>query len=79
MKKYDLAAVTGKYQKDGKEKSRYKNVGTIMDKGNGPFILFDRTFNPAGLPGDGDMVIISMFTPKDSNVHDGDMDDSVPW
>ena len=63
----DLAVKVGSYQKDGKEKGRYLNVGVILKTDDGgEFILLDRTFNPAGVPNpDGKgTVLISMFAPK---------------
>jgi len=63
MIKYELAVKTGEYEKDGEKRGRYQNVGVVMDKGDGPFILLKRWFNPAAI-GDGESVIISMFEPK---------------
>jgi hypothetical protein len=35
-KKYDIVAVVGKYtNQQGEEKSKYKNVGAIIDGNNG--------------------------------------------
>jgi len=68
-KKYDLAVKVGTYEKDGETKNRYVNVGAVMEKDDGgKFILFDRTFNPAGVPNpdDRENFIISMFEPKNS-------------
>lgn len=62
---YDLAVKTGEYtDRNGNTKGRYKNVGKVMRNDNGQFMLLDKTFNPAGVPGDGDMVMVSMFEPK---------------
>lgn len=69
-KKYDLVVKTGEYtDRDGNTKSRFKNVGVVMDGQNGPYILLDRTFNPAGVGGqDGrESIIISMYEPRDDN------------
>ena len=68
-KKYDLAVKVGTYLKDGDVKNRYLNVGAVMEGDNGPFILFDRTFNPAGVPNpdDRENFIISMFEPKSND------------
>jgi hypothetical protein len=65
-KKYDLVIKNGEYQKDGETKTRWQNVGVVMEGENGPYILLDRTFNPAGLPNpeNRNNVIISMFQPK---------------
>lgn len=62
-KKWDLCVKTGSYTKDGEEKNRYLNVGAVMQGDNGPFLLLNRTFNPAGVPGneDRDNIIVSCF------------------
>lgn len=66
-KKYDLAVKVGSYEKDGQSKNRYQNVGAVMQGDNGPFLLLNKTFNPAGVPGDPDRdnLIISCFEPRD--------------
>jgi hypothetical protein len=66
MKKWDLAVKVGTYMKDGQEKNRYQNIGVVMDKGNGPFLLLNRYFNPAGVPcdPDKDSILVSMFKPR---------------
>jgi hypothetical protein len=69
-KKYDLAVKVGEYTgADGKAKGRYQNVGVVMDGQNGPYILLNRTFNPAGVAGQADResIIISMFEPRDDS------------
>ncbi len=66
-KKYDLVVKVGEYtDNQGQTKGRFKNVGVVMDGQNGPYILLDRTFNPAGVGGnDGrESIIISMYEPK---------------
>ena len=35
-----------------------------MRNDNGQFLMLKRTFNPAGVPGDRDTVLVSMFEPK---------------
>lgn len=60
----DLTVKVGEYQKDGQTKGKYENVGALMEGDDGrQFILFKRTFNPAGVPGSGDRdsVIVSIF------------------
>ena len=70
---YDVVAVTGEYQnRDGDTKKRYENVGVIMDKGNGAFLMLKRTFNPAGLDAKGDSVILSLFAPKEGQSAHGE-------
>lgn len=58
---YDIAVKVGEYEKDGETKGRYENVGVVLDSGDGMYALLKRTFNPAGVPGDGDRVILSFF------------------
>lgn len=65
MKKYDIVAKVGEYQKDGATKAKYKNVGAvILSEDGSPYIMLDRTFNPAGMPGSGESVPLSLFDPK---------------
>jgi len=65
-KLYDLAVKVGSYEKDGKTKGRYQNVGAVLEGENGKYLLLDRYFNPAGVPNPDDRanVIVSMFEPK---------------
>lgn len=65
-KLYDLAVKTGTYQKDGETKNRYQNIGAIIEGNHGPYMLLERTFNPAGVAGQDDRssVIISLFKVK---------------
>lgn len=65
QKKYDIVATVGSYTKNGETKNRYKNVGVVMEKDGNPFILLDRTFNPAGLQSDKDTVLLSLYPPKE--------------
>ena len=67
-KKYDLVVKTGEYTDgSGEVKARYQNIGVVMENDKGPYMLLNRTFNPAGVPGnaDRDNIIVSMFSPKD--------------
>jgi hypothetical protein len=65
-----------------------------MDNGKGPFILLERTFNPAGVGGNEsrESIIISMYEPKEGgaqastprqssgqNPRPRDLDDDVPF
>ena len=66
-KKYDLVVKVGEYTDgQGQTKGRFKNVGVMMEGQNGPYILLDRTFNPAGVSGnDGrESIIVSLYEPK---------------
>lgn len=65
---YDVAVKTGSYMKDGEEKGRYENVGSIWEGDNGQYLVLKRTFNPAGVPfKDGsDSIFLSLFEPRDN-------------
>lgn len=64
-KLYDLAVKVGEYtDRDGNTKGRYENIGAVFRNDNGQFLMMKRTFNPAGVPGDGDSILVSMFEPK---------------
>lgn len=66
-KLYDLVISTGTYEKGGETKKKYKNIGAMIEGDKGPYLLMDRTFNPAGVPGQEgrESVLISLFAPKD--------------
>lgn len=61
MKTHNLAVKVGEYQKDGQTKNRYQNVGVIIEGQHGPYILLEKTFNPAGIQDGKGSVLISMF------------------
>ena len=67
----ELVVKTGSYRdREGNEKPRWKNVGSLMEsEDGGKFILLDTTFNPAGVPNpdNRDNVLISIFELKDSD------------
>ncbi len=67
IKKYDIVATVGTYQKNGETKSKFKNVGAVMEKDGKQFILMDRIFNPAGLPGDKESVLLSLYAAKEKD------------
>ena len=92
IKKYDIVATVGTFQKNGETKNRFKNVGAMMEKDGKPFLLLDRTFNLAGLPNPQgkDTVLLSLYEPKDKgsdynqglqqpNVGWPNLDDSIPF
>ena len=68
-KKYDIVCKTGEYTNNqGETKGQWKNVGAVMVGDNGPFIMMDKTFNPAGLDSGGrSSILLSLFEPKQSN------------
>jgi len=68
-KKFDLVVKVGEYTDgQGQTKGRFKNVGVMMEGDNGPYLLLDRTFNPAGVGGNEgrESIIVSMYEPKDN-------------
>ena len=63
-KLYDVAISLGSYEnRDGIEKTRWQNVGAVIEGDKGPFLLLDRWFNPAGLPNPENRtsVVLSLF------------------
>ena len=69
-KKYDVAVAVGEYtDKNGDKKKRYQNVGVVMQGDNGPYILMERWFNPAGVanPDNRGNLILSLFEPRENN------------
>lgn len=88
----DAAVVVDTYtDRSGNEKKRWKNIGKLLRNDNGDFLVLDRTFNLAGVAGDGD-VFVSLFDPKprdrqQSNPQDSgghppasrDLDDEIPF
>ena len=67
-KKFDLVVKVGEYTDgQGQTKGRFKNVGVMMEGDKGPYILLDRTFNPAGVGGNEgrESIIVSLYEPKD--------------
>jgi len=59
-KKYDICAVTGEYtNSQGETKKRYLNVGAVLDSGDGPYIVLEKWFNPAGV----ESKFLSLFKP----------------
>lgn len=90
-RKYDIAVKAGE-KPDGK--AIWKNIGVMMEGERGPFLLIDRTFNPAGVPPKSPMessIICSLFEPKTDGVDrapakpvqkfakNKDFDDDVPY
>lgn len=66
----DLAVKVGTYQKDGETKSRFENIGAMMESDDGSFFLFiKKTFNPAGVPTEEgrESILVSVFDLKDGD------------
>jgi hypothetical protein len=67
-KTHDLAVKVGSYtNQQGETKSRYQNVGALMQGDKGQFIMLAKWFNPAGVTDDrgGESILISVFEPKE--------------
>jgi hypothetical protein len=85
----DLVAVVGTYKdRDGNDKKQYRNIGKLLRNENGDFLVMDRTFSPAGMPGSDSQVFLSLFDPKPRDgqrnnqspqPQGGDIDDEVPF
>ena len=83
MRKYDIVVKVG----ENNGKAIWKNVGVMMDGDRGPFLLIDRTFNPAGVPtrnANDSSVLCSLFEPKSDKPaqkfpKNKDFDDEVPY
>ena len=86
-KAYDICVKTGSYtNRDGETKNRYQNVGAVIQGDNGPFILLERWFNPAGVDTDRDSVLMSLFkADRDKPRRDeqqsapSDLEDNIPF
>lgn len=50
-KMYDVVIPLGTYaDREVNEKTRWQNIGAIIEGEKGPYLLLDRWFNPAGMP-----------------------------
>lgn len=63
--KYQVVARVGEYEKNGETKPRWQNVGVVMQTDKGHILLLEPWFNPAGIPRDGDKVLLSLFEPQE--------------
>ena len=68
-KVYDAGVKVSEYQtRDGQTRGRWENIGAVFtNEKNEPFMTLKKTFNPAGVPSNGDSVIVSFFKPQDNN------------
>jgi hypothetical protein len=66
-KLYDICIVRQTYQKDGKDKKSWLNIGSVMQSDNGPFILLDVAVNYAAFPRQEgkNMLMASLFKPQE--------------
>jgi len=68
-----LAVANGSYTKDGQEKTRWVNVGVILEKNGKEFALIDPTINFAAFPREQgkDMVMVGVFDDANQNNQQG--------
>lgn len=85
-KTHTLAVKVATYTKDGQQKNRYAYIGAILTGKYGPFMLLEKTFNPAGVDCEGSQVKISMFpceeektTPDVESLKSFVEDEAVPF
>ena len=63
--RYDVVATIGTYQKNNQTNYINRKVGNIIDTQNGPSLVLEAHFNPAGcLKGDDGKVWLKLFPPK---------------
>ena len=67
-KKYDLAVPVSTYKtRDGQEKSKWENIGAVMQGDKSAYIQLKASFNPAAIKRkDGsEYIIVCLFPPKE--------------
>lgn len=71
--KWDIVATTGEYSdSSGAVKKRNRTIGKIMTLENGrDFMLLDPFVNVGALPRQGDMVMLSLFAPRQDDKRQG--------
>ena len=63
-----LMVANGKYQKDGQEKTKWLEVGVILESNGKEFMLIDPIINFAGFDRQGkDRVMVSIFEDQHNN------------
>lgn len=81
-KKYDVCVKVGEYTDNtGATKSRYQNVGAVMEGKDGPYMLLSRWFNPGGMPNpEGrESLLVSLFEPRQHRSQEHAGDDHTPF
>jgi len=75
-KTHDLCVKTGSYEdrQTGETKGRWMNIGALMQGDDGPFIMLNACFNPAGLQREEgrDSILISCFEPQQDGQQRGE-------
>lgn len=81
MASQDLLVKVGEYQQNGETKARWRKVGRIVDSDKGPFMLLDKTFNPAGVPDtrESDSILITMRPTDQDNGQRSQQFQDVPF
>ena len=67
QKKYDAVIAVDEYtDNQGQQKTRWQNVGAVLQTEKGFVLLLDRTFNPAGVknPDGRSNVMVNLFEPN---------------
>lgn len=65
MKKYDVVATVGTYEKNGEKKYLTRNVGSIIQTQKGFRLALEASFNPAGCKVEEDgKVWLALFEPR---------------
>lgn len=80
MKKYDVVATLGTYEKNGQKKYVTRNVGSVIETSKGPRLKLDATFNPAGcIKSEDGGVWLALFEPKEAPAKPADdgFDDDI--
>ena len=73
QKKYECVVALGEYQDgQGNTKTRWQNVGAVVQTDKGFMLLLDRTFNPAGMPNPENRtnIVINLFEPQQRDQQD---------
>lgn len=80
MASQDLLVKTGEYEQNGETKARWRKIGRIVDSEKGPFMLLERTFNPAGVPDarDSDSILVTI-RPSDQDGQRSQSTQDVPF
>lgn len=80
---YNAAVRVGDKVVDGETKGRYINIGAVLENDEKrPFMLLDKTFNPAGVVNDNrPNVLVSLFPykPRDGVNQTHEDDDALPF
>ena len=63
-KTHDIAVKIGEYETAQGTKNRWQTVGALMQSDNGPFIILEKWFNPAGIAGEKGGIMLSCFEPR---------------